>query len=63
MCLPCRRSPTGCVRIPQAQVDEVLEAARADAAAEALVVQALESGEPLTSAYLHKKTVVDELRR
>lgn len=54
---------TGCVRIPQAHVDEVLGAARAYAAAEAQVVQALRAGEPLTTAYLHKKTTVDELRR
>jgi 4-hydroxy-4-methyl-2-oxoglutarate aldolase len=54
---------TGCVRIAQAEVDEVLDAARAYAAGEARVVQALQAGEPLTRAYLHKKTVVDELRR
>lgn len=54
---------TGCVRIPQTRVNDVLEAARAYAAAEERVVQALVAGEPLTSAYLHKKIVVDELRR
>jgi 4-hydroxy-4-methyl-2-oxoglutarate aldolase len=54
---------TGCVRIPQAEVDEVLGAARAYAAGEARVVQALQAGEPLTRAYVHKKTAVDELRR
>lgn len=54
---------TGCVRIPQAHLDEVLAASVRYAAAEDRVVQALAAGEPLTSAYLHKKTVVDELRR
>ncbi|MCU1364774.1 MAG: putative dimethylmenaquinone methyltransferase [Ilumatobacteraceae bacterium] len=54
---------TGCVRIPHARLDEVLEASVRYAAAEDRVVQALTAGEPLTSAYLHKKTVVDELRR
>ncbi|MCU1397493.1 MAG: Demethylmenaquinone methyltransferase [Acidimicrobiales bacterium] len=54
---------TGCVRIPHAHLDEVLEASLRYAAAEDRVVHALAAGEPLTSAYLHKKTVVDELRR
>ncbi len=54
---------TGCVRIPHAELDDVLEASARYAAAEDRVVQALAAGEPLTSAYLHKKTIVDELRR
>lgn len=54
---------TGCVRIPHTQLDDVLEASARYAAAEDRVVQALVAGEPLTSAYLHKKTIVDELRR
>lgn len=55
--------PTGCVRIPHAAVDAVLAAARTYAAAEARVVRALEAGDPLTSAYAHKKVAVDELRK
>lgn len=54
---------TGCVRIPYAQLDEVLDAAARYAAAEDGVVRALVAGEPLTGAYLHKKIIVDELRR
>ena len=54
---------TGCVRIPQSQLADILEAATRYAAAEDRVVRALVAGEPLTGAYLHKKTIVDELRR
>ena len=54
---------TGCVRIPHALLDEILEASARYAAGEERVVEALGAGQPLTSAYLHKKTVVDELRR
>lgn len=54
---------TGCVRIAAAMVDEVLDAARRYATAEDLVVQAIGGGQPLATAYLHKKTIVDELRR
>lgn len=54
---------TGCVRIPHAALDEVLEAAGRYVAAEDRVLESLHAGEPLTVAYLHKKAVVDALRR
>jgi len=54
---------TGCVRLRAATADAVLAAAQRYAAAEDLVVQALNEGEPLSRAYRHKKTVTDELRR
>jgi len=54
---------TGCVRLRAATADAVLAAAQRYAAAEDLVVQALNEGEPLARAYRHKKTVTDELRR
>ncbi len=54
---------TGCVRVCAAELDEVMEAAERYAAAEELVVQALDAGTPLTEAYRHKQTVVAELRR
>ena len=54
---------TGVVRVRGAELDDVLAAAGRYAAAEEQVVQALRAGEPLTSAYRYKKTVVDELRR
>lgn len=54
---------SGCVRVPCALETEVLDAAIRYAAGEARVVAALASGEPLTSAYLHKAQVVKELRR
>ena len=54
---------TGCVRVPAANAEEVLKAANVYAAAEDLVVKALNEGEPLASAYRHKKTITDELRR
>ncbi len=53
----------GCVRISAALVDDVLDAAGRYAAAEDLVADALRQGEPLSSAYRHKKSIVDELRR
>ena len=46
-----------------AMVDDVLDAARRYADAEDLVVQAMRWGETLATAYLHKKSIVDELRR
>ena len=54
---------TGCVRVRAATADEVLQAAQRYAAAEDLVVKALNEGEPLARAYRHKKTITDELRR
>lgn len=54
---------TGCVRIAAALVDDVLDAAGRYAAAEDLVAMAVGQGEPLSSAYRHKKSIVDELRR
>jgi regulator of RNase E activity RraA len=53
----------GCVRIPAGRRVEVLNGARRYEAAELLVGQALDAGEPLSSAYRHKKSMVDELRR
>lgn len=52
---------SGCVRVPAAVADRVLDGARRYAAAEALVAVALAEGEPLTSAYRHKKSAVAEL--
>lgn len=54
---------TGCVRVPSARADAVLEASRRYIAAEELVAKALVGGEPLARAYCHKKPIVDELRR
>lgn len=54
---------TGCVRIQAGAAREVLDAAQRYAAAEDLVVQALNEGEPLARAYRHKKTITDELGR
>lgn len=54
---------TGCVRIAAALIDQVLQAASRYATAEDLVATAVGQGEPLSSAYRHKKSIVDELRR
>jgi 4-hydroxy-4-methyl-2-oxoglutarate aldolase len=54
---------TGCVRVAAALLDDVLDAATRYAAAEDLVVAAMGDGQPLASAYRHKKSIVDELRR
>ena len=54
---------TGCVRVPAAEAGAVLQAANKYAAAEDLVVKALNEGEPLARAYRHKKSITDELRR
>jgi 4-hydroxy-4-methyl-2-oxoglutarate aldolase len=54
---------SGAVRIAADQVADVIDAARRYGDAERLVAQALHDGEPLSSAYHHKKTIVDELRR
>lgn len=54
---------SGCVRVRPDQLDAVLGAALHYAAGESAVLAALAEGEPLTSAYRHKKSVVDDLRR
>ncbi len=54
---------TGCVRVPATEADDVLLAANKYAAAEDLVVKALNEGEPLARAYHHKKSIAAELRR
>ncbi|MEO6125630.1 MAG: hypothetical protein ABIR32_18170 [Ilumatobacteraceae bacterium] len=54
---------TGVIRVRGAELDDVLFAAAAYAAAEERVVEALRNGEPLTSAYRYKKNVVDELQK
>ena len=54
---------SGCVRIPAASIDDVISAAHRYEDAEDAVLLALQSGEPMTSAYRYKKRVVDELRR
>ncbi|MGD9995493.1 MAG: RraA family protein [Ilumatobacteraceae bacterium] len=51
----------GCVRIRANDLDPVLDAAARYAAGEDRVVEALRSGEPLATAYRHKKSAVDEL--
>jgi regulator of RNase E activity RraA len=52
---------SGCVRIPQTMQHDVLDAARRYAAAEEKVLREVESGVPLTRAYLAKKAIVTEL--
>ena len=54
---------SGCVRIRAEYLDEVLAAARRYVAGETAVLAALAEGEPLSAAYRHKKSVVDELRK
>ena len=51
----------GCVRIPFAKAEDVLDAALAYAAAEQETLDALHRGEPLTTAYLCKKRAVEEI--
>lgn len=53
---------TGCVRVPAALIDAVLQAAVRYEAAEDLVARALSEGESIAHAYRHKKSIVDELR-
>jgi 4-hydroxy-4-methyl-2-oxoglutarate aldolase len=53
----------GCVRLAAAVAREVLDAACRYADAEDRVVEAMREGSTLATAYLHKKTIVDELRR
>ncbi|MBI5089491.1 MAG: hypothetical protein HZB15_11720 [Actinobacteria bacterium] len=54
---------TGCVRVGAHDLDDVLDAAARYASAEDLVVEALQSGATLATAYHHKKSAVDELSR
>ncbi len=53
--------PSGCVRIPADRADDVLDAAGRYAAAEVLVAAALAAGEPLATAYRHKRAMLAEL--
>lgn len=50
---------SGCVRIPFAIATDVLDKALSYAAAEQDTLDALRRGEPLTTAYLHKKHAVE----
>jgi 4-hydroxy-4-methyl-2-oxoglutarate aldolase len=52
---------SGAVRVPAADAARILDAARAYAEAEAQVMVALASGEPLLDAYRFKKAVVAQL--
>ncbi len=52
---------SGCVRIPFAIADDVLDAALAYARAEQETLDALHRGEPLTTAYLYKKRAVRQI--
>jgi regulator of RNase E activity RraA len=54
---------TGCARVRANELDAVVAAAQRYTDGERQVAQALAGGEPLASAYRHKKSVVDELRR
>ena len=53
--------PAGCVRVPAALADDVLDASARYAAAEVLVAEALSAGELLADAYRHKRAVLAEL--
>ena len=54
---------SGCMRLHAAREWELLDAARRYTAGEDEVLAALRTGAPLREAYLHKKLVVDALRR
>ena len=54
---------SGAVRVPAAECDRVLDAARIYAAAEEQVMVALAAGEPLVEAYRFKKAMVSELTK
>ena len=54
---------SGAVRVPAAECDRVLDAARTYAAAEEQVMAALAAGEPLVEAYRFKKAMVSELTK
>ena len=53
----------GCVRVPQRHFEAIVDAANRYAEGETAVLAALAGGERLATAYRHKKSVVDELRR
>lgn len=53
---------SGCIRIEAAREWELLDAARRYDAGEERTLRALRDGTLLRDAYLHKKTVVDELK-
>lgn len=52
---------SGCVVIPQSMAATVLTAAEEYERAESATVTALKSKEPLTSAYIHKKRIVESI--
>ena len=54
---------SGCIRLRAEHADELLAAGTTYADGEGALLAALAAGEPLTSAYLHKKRAVDALRR
>lgn len=54
---------SGCMRLSSDHADELMSAATRYAAGEGALLAALGDGEPLNSAYLHKKRAVDALRR
>jgi regulator of RNase E activity RraA len=54
---------TGCVHVAASIAADVLSAAARYAAGEQQVVTAIEEGTALTSAYLHKRSIVEQLRR
>jgi len=54
---------SGCIRASSGVADELLAAAVAYAEGEGALLAALAAGEPLTTAYLHKKQAVAALRR
>lgn len=53
----------GCIRLSASTAADLLEAGLKYAAGEHALFEALRAGEPLNSAYLHKKRAVDALRR
>lgn len=53
----------GCVRLSSEMADTLLDGASAYADGERHLLEALAAGEPLTTAYLHKKRAVEALRR
>lgn len=54
---------SGCIRLSSDRADDLLAAGAVYAEGERALLEELAGGEPLTSAYLHKKRAVDALRR
>ncbi len=54
---------SGCMRLAGDHAEELMSAAAVYTAGEGALLAALGDGEPLTSAYLHKKRAVEALRR